>query len=370
MIDWDLASFALGAGLIAAFNPCGFAMLPAYLAYFLGLESDGDGDASHNVLRGLAVGLTLTAGFVTFFTVIGILTQTVVDAGTIEQRIPYATVGFGVLLVPLGVAMLKGYEPKLRLPSMNRGTGSRELPSIFAFGISYAVVSLSCTAPIFFGTVIGSFTSRGTVDGVSVFVAYALGMSLVVMVLTLAMAVGRSSVAANMRRVLPYVNRVSGGLLVVAGIYLTLYGWWEIKVLDDPTESNWLVDRSLDAQNRVQNWVVDSGETRLALAAAFIIGTSLLWALRSNFTTNARWLAFGAVAASYMTFEFSYGADLAILPTIRTVADAPGRVANWFAHPGRWPVVFEIMAAALLGVLVFFSARGRLQHVRSDHDTG
>ena len=37
MIDVDLA-FPLAAGLIAAFNPCGFAMLPAYLAYFLGHE--------------------------------------------------------------------------------------------------------------------------------------------------------------------------------------------------------------------------------------------------------------------------------------------------------------------------------------------
>ena len=31
-------TFAFTAGLVATINPCGFAMLPAYLSYFLGTE--------------------------------------------------------------------------------------------------------------------------------------------------------------------------------------------------------------------------------------------------------------------------------------------------------------------------------------------
>ena len=84
MIDWELASLALGSGLVAAFNPCGFAMLPAYLSYFLGLESDDETNTGSNILRGLVVGLTLTAGFVLLFTVIGVLTSTVISSGTIQ----------------------------------------------------------------------------------------------------------------------------------------------------------------------------------------------------------------------------------------------------------------------------------------------
>ena len=38
MIDAPLA-LAFTAGMIATVNPCGFAMLPAYLGYFLGLEA-------------------------------------------------------------------------------------------------------------------------------------------------------------------------------------------------------------------------------------------------------------------------------------------------------------------------------------------
>ena len=41
MIDAPLA-YAFGVGMVATVNPCGFAMLPAYLSFFLGLEGAGD----------------------------------------------------------------------------------------------------------------------------------------------------------------------------------------------------------------------------------------------------------------------------------------------------------------------------------------
>ena len=42
---------AFGAGMLATVNPCGFAMLPAYLSSFLGLEQDDDADTATAVLR-------------------------------------------------------------------------------------------------------------------------------------------------------------------------------------------------------------------------------------------------------------------------------------------------------------------------------
>ena len=42
MIDAPLA-LAFTAGMVATVNPCGFAMLPAYLSYFLGIEGTDDG---------------------------------------------------------------------------------------------------------------------------------------------------------------------------------------------------------------------------------------------------------------------------------------------------------------------------------------
>jgi cytochrome c-type biogenesis protein len=357
-LDWGLVSFALSAGFIAAFNPCGFAMLPAYLSYFLGLESEDETDTGHNIMRAMTVGLTLTAGFVLFFAVIGIITQTVIDAGVIERRISYATFGFGILMVPLGIAMIRGYEPRLDIPRLNKGGKTRELPSIFMFGVSFAIVSLSCTAPIFFGTVIGSFTSDSTVDGIAVFIAYALGMSLVIMVLTLAMAIGKTTIATNMRKVLPYVNKASGFLLTVAGVFLVFYGWWEIQVVRGNIQSNWLVDTSLRGQTRIQTWAIVSGEPRLALAAGLILASAMLWATRGRLTENAQWLSFGLLAAVYGGFEIlRYQGDLIVLPGVRTIVDVPGRVGNWFTDPTRWPVMFEVFAGALIVGIIWLLLR-------------
>ena len=61
MIDAPLA-YAFGVGMVATVNPCGFAMLPAYLSFFLGLE-EADDDTRASVLHALVIGATVTAGF-------------------------------------------------------------------------------------------------------------------------------------------------------------------------------------------------------------------------------------------------------------------------------------------------------------------
>ena len=54
--DGELAYY-LAIGMVATVNPCGFAMLPAYLSFFLGLE--GQDEAAES---GLEVPLPLLAG--------------------------------------------------------------------------------------------------------------------------------------------------------------------------------------------------------------------------------------------------------------------------------------------------------------------
>ncbi|MGH8995872.1 MAG: cytochrome c biogenesis CcdA family protein, partial [Acidimicrobiales bacterium] len=57
--------YAFTLGLVAAVNPCGFPLLGAYLAFFVG---DGELDRSRRNLRGVAAGASVTAGFVVVFT--------------------------------------------------------------------------------------------------------------------------------------------------------------------------------------------------------------------------------------------------------------------------------------------------------------
>ena len=65
--------FALAAGLVSAVNPCGFAMLPAYLGLYLGANEQSNGSVHPVRLlsKALLVGGTVTAGFVVLFSVAG-----------------------------------------------------------------------------------------------------------------------------------------------------------------------------------------------------------------------------------------------------------------------------------------------------------
>ena len=260
MIEVPFA-FALAAGMAAALNPCGFAMLPAYLTYFVG-TGDAESGTAKSISRALLVSLVLTAGFVVVFGIFGLVTTPF--AISIEQHLPWVTIVIGIGLAGLGIAMLAGKQVMLTTPKFNRGGGERELPSMFLFGVSYAVASLSCTIGPFLAVMTSTFRSANYASGVLAFVTYGVGMGLLISILTLAVALTQTSVVTLIRRAMPYVTRVSGGFLVLAGLYVAWYGWWEVRInrgefVDDP-----IANVGETVRDNVNQWINDVGATPLA----------------------------------------------------------------------------------------------------------
>lgn len=268
MIDAPLA-YAFGVGMVATFNPCGFAMLPAYLSYYLGLEGAEHPDERASVLRALAVGVSVTVGFLVVFALIGVVLKGSLD--TIQERLPWVTLLLGLGLVVLGIWFLTGRTVNLPIPKQARAREGRELWSTFLFGVSYALVSLSCTIPTFLIAVTATFEQENFVSGLAVFLAYGLGMGLVLMVLTMAIALAEQGLVRNMRRVLPYVYRASGALLALAGLYVAYYGWYELRVRDGDTSGGAVATWVFDLNARVSNWIQDVGPVRIGLLLTTVV---------------------------------------------------------------------------------------------------
>ncbi len=235
---FDPRAFALG--MVALINPCGFALLPAYLGFFLGLEDDEKEKRSIilSLTRSQTVGLSMSAGFLAVFGILGLFLAGTITGLQESGWLPRATVVIGVALVGLGIAMFAGFQPLVSIPKLNRGGGSRSIGSMFVFGISYAIASLTCTIGIFLSA-IGTGASGGSfIERFGAFVSYGIGMGLLATVLTLAVGFGKKGLVSRFRNLLPKINLISAAVLVVVGVYVALYGIWSEQVLDfdtDPT---------------------------------------------------------------------------------------------------------------------------------------
>jgi len=255
----DPRAFALG--MVALINPCGFALLPAYLGFFLGLDDGEDAEKSTFIAlnRAQVVGLSMSAGFLAVFGVLGLFLAGTITGLQESGWLPRITVVIGVALVILGIAMFAGFQPLVKIPKLNKGGGSRSISSMFVFGVSYAVASLTCTIGIFLSAIGTSTGGASFSERLGSFLSYAIGMGLLATVLTLAVGFGKKGIVGQFRQLLPKINLISAGILIIVGFYVALYGIWSEQVLDFTSEPtpwiNTIVTTAEGWQASMAGWV-------------------------------------------------------------------------------------------------------------------
>ena len=217
--------FAFGAGMVAAVNPCGFALLPAYIGLYLGTGRTAAGDR-RPFGRALAVSGTVTTSFVLFFGAAGLLLSAARMA--VAQYFPWASLVVGLLLILAGGRMLFGGSLSAGLPEQLAGrmgglAGRAGLLGYFGYGLGFALTSLSCTLPIFLAVVGSAFTVHGFAAGLVEFILYGLGMGLVLTTLTVVAAWLKRVALGPTRRFGRYSESASAILLLITGAYVVYY---------------------------------------------------------------------------------------------------------------------------------------------------
>jgi cytochrome c biogenesis protein CcdA len=231
-VDGTLLGYALGVGILAFFNPCGFALLPAYVAYYLGQAQSERSSWLERGLQGLKLGLVMSAGFFTVFAGLGLA---LILAGQVLSRYlityaPWIGALIGALLMLLGATMLlkRDFSPGLPVAGLaNKLRGGRRpsehsLLYYYFYGISYAIGSLGCTLPLFLSVTLTAFTAYG-IGGLANFFAYAGGMTLMMLSFSLLVVYARELIQQYFQRVIPYVRSISAWVLLGIGLYLIWY---------------------------------------------------------------------------------------------------------------------------------------------------
>jgi len=206
-----ILSFAYMAGLLSMLAPCAFAMLPSYISWYLNKEEKES--TGHALLNGVLA----TVGGGTVMGAIGILS--ILGIRTVGQLVYFRLI-IGIILIVMGALMLSGKGISITLPvTITKKKGPL---GVYIFGALYSLASLGCVASVFIGMVLAASAQGTTVAFTSVLI-YVLGMGTILVPLTLAVSSSKTVLVSKMQKIVPYVKKIGGVILIVMGSYLILY---------------------------------------------------------------------------------------------------------------------------------------------------
>ncbi|MFD4190515.1 cytochrome c biogenesis CcdA family protein [Amycolatopsis thermoflava] len=262
-----LLALAFAAGMLAPVNPCGFALLPAWITYSL-----GDADTSPlpvRLARALRAGVVLTVGFAGALVAAGLAISA--GARALITAAPWLGLAIGITLVVLGAAMLAGLPVRLRLrPATTRSTqptrgSSTGVGRLALFGVGYAVASLSCTFGVLLAVIAQAQATASYAGLLLVFAAYATGAATLLVLVALATAAAGAALTRRITALARYGPRITATVLILTGAYLAWY--WYPAATSGTTSGSGLARFSATATT----WISAHTGTITVLAAAAIL---------------------------------------------------------------------------------------------------
>ena len=271
-------ALAITAGMVAAVNPCGFSLLPAYVGLFDG-SVDANTTTPKRLARAAGSAVAVTAGFVAVFSIAGVILDRV--STSFQQRLPFVTLIVGALVVLAGVAVLSGR--KVALPTLitrHRKSG-RGVASMVSFGVTYAVSSLSCTVGPFLA-IVAVGRRRSALGGLVTYGAYAAGMGIVVAALAIGVVIARSPRNA-FRRASRYAPKVGGIMMILSGGYSMWYARWELRVYAGNLSNDALVEGVDRRRAWLANYLAGLGPVRvIAITLVSVVGMVVAQSVRKR----------------------------------------------------------------------------------------
>jgi cytochrome c-type biogenesis protein len=214
---------ALLAGVLSFLSPCVLPLVPSYLAYV-------GGSAAEQGKRQRAVAIRNSLLFILGFSLVFIALGASASAVGVllrSYRSLFMLMG-GVLVIAFGLVMLGVF----RLPVLYRDTrksaaGDSSTPwGAVLLGMAFAAGWTPCIGPVLGGVLTLAGASGTLAQGVTLLASYALGLAIPFLLAAL-MLERFLHFSKGFRRFLPWVERVSGSLLLVAGV-LMVTGYYTV----------------------------------------------------------------------------------------------------------------------------------------------
>jgi cytochrome c biogenesis protein CcdA len=214
----SLATLGFLTGIGAFFAPCAFALFPGYVSYYLAASGESGG-----IARSLGLGLACAGGSVAFFALVG--TAITLVGGALSPYLIATKPFVALAVIALGIVQMADIRmASLALPL---GFGARRgLPligAVFLYGFGYALASTGCTLPLYVSITVLPLTSGFSGAALLTFLAFGAAMAIMMLATTLFVGLAKQKLVGVLQRSAVWVNRASGLVLILAGLYLGYY---------------------------------------------------------------------------------------------------------------------------------------------------
>jgi len=212
--------FSFIQGMLVFLAPCAVALLPAYIVSFISRNKEQSASKKYLVLRGLKLASLSILGILIIYAIAG--TIIIFASQLIKDYMKWVAISMGGGLIILGILMLLGKNVSLNI-HLKQKKYDNEIAEAFFFGVAYAIWALGCLFPLFLVVTTQALAAPSILIGGSYIFAYFLGMS-VLMISTILLSIfAKDFLMKQLRRILPHMNKISGILLILAGIYIIQY---------------------------------------------------------------------------------------------------------------------------------------------------
>ncbi len=238
---------AFTAGLLSFLSPCVLPLIPSYASFITGmtfneLTSDQATERKRKNSLVIAHGLMFVAGFTLVFMLLGASATLLGSALAtysrwIERVGGVLLIVFGVML--LGVIRIPGTERDFRVHLSSKPLGYL---GTMLVGVAFGAGWTPCIGPVL-GGILTLAATRGSVgDGMGMLAAYSAGLAVPFLIATVALDKFLNEFK-RFRRWLPWVSRVSGGLLIVIGVLLLTGSFTVLSALLAQWTPSFLLER-------------------------------------------------------------------------------------------------------------------------------
>ena len=235
---------AFSAGLLSFLSPCVLPLVPSYATFITGMSLDElrDAETARTRRAVLVHGGLFVLGFTLVFMILG------ASATFLGSLLAYASrwverVG-GVMLILfglylLGVLRLPGAGREWRMHLANKPVGYL---GTLLVGITFGAGWTPCIGPVLGGILTLAATRGSMVEGMGLLAVYSAGLAIPFLLSTVLIERFLPGFK-RIRQWLPWINRVSGAMLLVLGVLLFTGSFSTLSAMLSRWTPEWLSTR-------------------------------------------------------------------------------------------------------------------------------